>query len=119
MMSEIETSISFCGLEKIHSTIINMEILRGIVEQSTDLDFLESVNLVKSHCKLQKNSIEYLIEIPVYNSKETKLFQITPIPIFRNCLFCKKTQRSESVLLGNIDGSGLGSERYHTSSWNN
>ena len=61
-----------------------MEILREIVEQSTDLDFLESVNLVKSHCKLQKNSIEYLIEIPVYNSKESKLFQITSIPIFHN-----------------------------------
>jgi len=88
MMSEIETSISFCGLGKIHSTIINMEILRGIIEQSIDLDFLEIVDLVKSHCRLQKKSIEYLIEIPVYNSKESKLFQITPIPIFRNnCLY--------------------------------
>jgi len=47
MMSEIETSTSFCGLGKIHSTIINMEITRWIVEQSTNLDFLEIVNLVK------------------------------------------------------------------------
>ena len=84
MILEIETSISFCGLGKIHSTIINMEMLKRIVEQSTDLDFLEIVNLIISHCRLQKNSIEYLIEIPTYSSKENKLFQITPIPIFRD-----------------------------------
>ena len=84
IISEIETSISFCGLNKIHSSIINLEMLREIVKQSTKLDFIEIANLVKSHCRLQKNAIEYLIEIPVYDIKENVLFQITPIPIYHN-----------------------------------
>ena len=82
IISEIETSISFCGMNKIHSSIIDMETLRKIVGQSTKLDFLEISKLVKSHCRLKNNIIEYLIEIPVYTAEENVLYQITPIPVF-------------------------------------
>ena len=84
MLSDIETSISFCGLNKIHSSIINMKTLRTIVNQNTELDFLEIVNLIKSHCRLRRDFIEYLIEIPMFDSKENVLLQITPIPIYHN-----------------------------------
>ena len=79
---EIETSISFCGINKIHSSIIDIEMLRKIVGQNTKLDFLEISNLIKSHCQMRNDAIDYLIEIPIYNSEENMLFQITPIPIF-------------------------------------
>ena len=88
-MSEIETSISFCGLGKIHSSItINMEMLREMVRKSTNLDFLEIVGLVKIHCTLQKDWIEYLIEIPILNPKEDKYLFIAIV----NCLFWTKTR---------------------------
>ena len=82
IISEIETSISFCGINKIHSSIIDIEMLRKIVGQNSKLDFLEISNLIKSHCRMRSDAIDYLIEIPIYNSEENKLFQITPIPIF-------------------------------------
>jgi len=66
ILSEIETSISFCSMNKIHSSIINMEMLRKIAGQNTKLDFLEISNLIKTYCKLRSNMIEYIIEIPIY-----------------------------------------------------
>jgi len=82
IISEIETSISFCGMNKIHSSIMDMEMLREIAGQNTRLDFLEISNLIKTHCRLKSDTIEYIIEIPIYNPEENILYQITPIPIF-------------------------------------
>ena len=81
IISEIETSISFCGMNKIHSSIMDMEMLREIAGQNTRLDFLEISNLIKTHCRLKSDTIEYIIEIPIYNPEENILYQITPIPI--------------------------------------
>ena len=82
IISEIETSISFCRMNKIHSSIMNMEMLREIAGQNTKLDFLEISNLIKTHCRLRSDTIDYVIEFPIYNPEENILYQITPIPIF-------------------------------------
>ena len=46
IISELETSISFCGMNKIHSSVMNVEMLREIAGQNTKLDFLEISNLI-------------------------------------------------------------------------
>ena len=84
IISEIETSLSFCGMNKIHSSIIDMETLRKIAGQKNRLDFLEISNLIKTHCRLESNTINYLIEIPIYDPEEKILYQVTPIPIVIN-----------------------------------
>lgn len=48
MITEIETRLMFCSLNKIHPSIIDMKTFRKIVNQSTNLDYLEIAKLIKS-----------------------------------------------------------------------
>ena len=55
-----------------------MITLRKIVDSSsTDIS-----KLIRSHCRLKDNTIDYIIEIPLYTPIGENLIQITPIPIF-------------------------------------
>ena len=82
IISEIETSLTFCSLNKLHSSIIDITMLKEIVGNSTKLNFWEILTLTKSHCRIKNNAIDYIIEIPVYTPIGDNLIQITPIPIF-------------------------------------
>lgn len=86
ILNEIETSLTFCNLNKIHSSIISKEELNKIIRQTNEnLTFWEISSLITSHCKINKDQIEYLLDIPIYyNDKNNKLLQITPIPNINN-----------------------------------
>jgi len=89
IISEIETSLTYCSLNKIHSSIITAKDLRKLTKQITDIDFWEISLQITCHCRIDDNEIEYLLEIPEYDSNmENKLIQVTPILIFlRNEMF--------------------------------
>lgn len=82
IISEIETSLTFCNLNKIHSSIINLEDLEKITKQISKLSFWDIAAQITSHCKLENNIIEYLLEIPVYENHSNKLLQVTPVPLY-------------------------------------
>ena len=66
IIAELETSLTFCSLNKIHSSIIDTMTLRKIVDNSTKLNFWEISKLIRSHCRIKDNTTDYLIEIPLY-----------------------------------------------------
>jgi len=82
IISELETSLTFCSINKIHSSIIDFTTLKKIVKDNSELDFWEVSKLIKSHCRIKNNAIDYIIEVPVYTPIGENLIQITPIPIF-------------------------------------
>lgn len=83
--TEIESSLTFCNLNKIHNSIITLEELKTLTNQITDVNFWDLSSLITSHCKIENNEIEYLLEIPMYEkSEDNKLLQITPIPMVEN-----------------------------------
>lgn len=84
IISEIETSLTFCNLNKIHSSIITIDQLRKITNKINNINFWDISTQVTSHCKLENEMIEYLLEIPVYGKNNRKLIQITPIPMYTN-----------------------------------
>lgn len=90
IITEIETSLTFCNLNKIHSSIISLEELKRLINPLNGPEnFWEITQQISSHCRLENNKIEYLLEIPVYsNNAENKLLQITPIPtIYKDEMF--------------------------------
>ena len=82
IISELETSLTFCSINKIHSSIIDFTTLRKIVKDNSELNFWKVSKLVKSHCRIKNNVIDYVIEVPVYTPIGENLIQITTIPIF-------------------------------------
>lgn len=83
IINEIETSLTFCNLNKVHSSIITLKELKDLIDQiNNGINFWEITSQITSHCKLENNKIEYLLEIPEYQNKpDNKLLQVTPIPI--------------------------------------
>ncbi|QBP37037.1 putative envelope protein [Lampyris noctiluca errantivirus 1] len=86
IIDEIETSLSFCNLNLIHSSIISPKDLFNITKQifeETKLsfqNFWSFSKLIRSHCKVSGNMIEYLLEIPLYSETNYDLYQLTAIP---------------------------------------
>ena len=78
-----------------------METLRKIVGQSTELDFLEISNLIKSHCRLRSYTIDYLIEVPIYTPEENVLYQVTAIPIFSQDKLYILNENEELIVMRN------------------
>lgn len=72
ILNEIETSLSFCNLNMIHSSIILPNDLYKVTKQifaETKLtfdNFWAFAKLMKSHCRVSSNMIRYLIEVPLY-----------------------------------------------------
>ena len=82
IISEIETSLTFCNINKLHSSIMNINELREIIKDTkSNLNFWEIAIQVTSHCQINKEQIKYLIEIPIYENNDENLLQITPIPL--------------------------------------
>ena len=82
IISELETSLTSCSLNKIHSSIIDLTMLKKIVDDNSKINFWEISKLIKSHCRIRNNAIDYIIEVPLYTPMGENLIQITPIPIF-------------------------------------
>ncbi|KAF5301890.1 hypothetical protein FQA39_LY10545 [Lamprigera yunnana] len=86
IIEEIETSLSFCNINLIHSSIVSPRDLFNITKQIFDENKLSFQNfwsfseLIKSHCKLTGNMIRYLLEIPLYLETDYDLYQLTAIP---------------------------------------
>ena len=75
-------SLTFCSLNKIISSIIDITTLRKIVDSNSKLNFLEISKLIKSCCRIKDNAIGYIIEIPLYTPIRENLIQRTLISIF-------------------------------------
>ncbi|KAF5288243.1 hypothetical protein FQA39_LY04011 [Lamprigera yunnana] len=90
IIEEIETSLSFCNINLIHSSIVSPRDLFNITKQIFDENKLSFQNfwsfseLIKSHCKLTGNMIRYLLEIPLYLETDYDLYQLTAIPTIVN-----------------------------------
>ena len=82
IISELETSLTSCSLNKLHSSIIDLTMLKKIVDDNSKINFWETSKLIKSHCRIRNNAIDYIIEVPLYTPMGENLIQITPIPIF-------------------------------------
>lgn len=86
IIDEIETSLSFCNLNLIHSSIITPKDLFNITKQIFDESKLSFQNfwsfskLIQSHCKVSGDMIKYLLEIPLYSETNYDLYQLTAIP---------------------------------------
>lgn len=80
-LDELETGLTFCNINKLHSSIIDVETLRSLVKEvNSNLNFWEISVLVTTHCKYENYEIEYLLEIPEFKETNYELKQITPIP---------------------------------------
>lgn len=83
-INEIETSLTFCKSNKLHSSIINMEDLKTLISKTnTNLNFWELSSQISSYCRINNDQIEYLLEIPIYENKNLPLIQITPVPVIQ------------------------------------
>lgn len=56
IISEIETSLTFCNMNKIHSSITDIETPRKIVDKNSKLDFWEISKLIKKNCRLNNDT---------------------------------------------------------------
>lgn len=101
ILEEIETSLTFCNLNELHSSIITKtELMQIIKDTNQNLNYWELSSQITSHCKINKNQIEYLLDIPVYyNNVNNRLLQITPIPnIYGNKMFMINEEKELIIL---------------------
>ena len=69
-------------MNEIHSSIISLEDLQKITNKISKLNFWDISEQISSHCNSHDNIIEYLLEIPIYDTNSVILTQLTPIPMF-------------------------------------
>ncbi|KAF5291990.1 hypothetical protein FQA39_LY14151 [Lamprigera yunnana] len=90
IIEEIETSLSFCNINLIHSSIVLPKDLFNITKQIFDENKLSFQNfwsfskLIKSHCTLTGNMIRYLLEILLYSETDYDLYELTAISTIVN-----------------------------------
>uniref|UniRef100_A0A0A9X0Q2 tRNA(Ile)-lysidine synthase n=1 Tax=Lygus hesperus TaxID=30085 RepID=A0A0A9X0Q2_LYGHE len=89
LLSEIETSITFCKLGVLHHSIINSEILEFEMSSlSINVsDVLTYESLINVKCTIRRDRIVYFLTLPVYEDNNYHLFYLHSVPWWTNTSF--------------------------------
>jgi len=82
VLSEIETSISFCKLGVLHPSIISTHILELELNKIgvNISDILSYESLIKVQCRIRADKIIYFLTLPVYESNNYHLYYLYSVP---------------------------------------
>lgn len=82
VLSEIETSITFCKLGALHPSIISTHVLElELSKININIsDILSYESLIKVQCNIRSERIVYFLTIPVYKAANYNLYYLYSVP---------------------------------------
>lgn len=82
VLSDIETSITFCKQGILHPSIVSTHVLQSeLYKLSLNLtDVLTYESLIKVRCNVRSERIVYFLTLPIYKTTDYHLYYLYPVP---------------------------------------
>lgn len=100
LTKQIEISLTFCNLRKLHTSIIDPNNIKRITQNK---DIWQLNEIIETYCQNDNEQIHFLINIPIFSSQSYDLYQFTPLPFIRNNNILQINEKQTMYFVNNND----------------